>query len=77
MNITVYSTKTCHFCVKLKEFLKKHKIEFKNIDVSEDKDAAQEMIEKSGQMGVPVIEIDKEIIIGFNEEKIKKKLKIK
>jgi glutaredoxin-like YruB-family protein len=61
----------------LKEFLKKHNIEFEDIDVSEDEKALEEMIKKSGQMGVPVIEIDGEIVVGFDKEKICKLLNIK
>jgi glutaredoxin-like YruB-family protein len=75
--IKVYSTPLCPWCIKAKEFLKEHKIKFENIDVSRDVKAAHEMVKKSGQMGVPVIEIDKEIIIGFDEEKLKRILKIK
>lgn len=59
-----------------KDFLTENKIKFEDIDVTEDEEKANEMIEKSGQMGVPVIDIDGEIIIGFDKEKIKKKLKI-
>ena len=61
----------------LKEFLKEKKIEFENINVSDDEDAAEEMIEKSGQMGVPVTDIDGKIIVGFDKEKIKRLLEIK
>jgi len=57
-----------------KEFLKKNNIEFEDIDVSKDQKAAQEMIEKSGQMGVPVIDIDGKIIVGFNINAIKEAL---
>ncbi len=74
--IVVYSTTTCPWCEKLKEFLKENKIEFKTINVGEDKEAAKEMIEKSGQMGVPVIDIDGKIIVGFDVEKIKKALNL-
>jgi glutaredoxin 3 len=74
--IMVYSTQTCPYCHMAKDFLKDNKIKFEDIDVSEDEDKANEMIEKSGQMGVPVIDIDGEIIIGFDKEKIKKLLKI-
>ena len=74
--IRVYSTQTCPYCHMAKDFLKENKIKFEDIDVSEDEDKANEMIEKSGQMGVPVIDIDGEIIIGFDKEKIKKILKI-
>jgi len=77
MKIKVYSTSTCYFCVKLKDFLKKNKIKFEDIDVNKDKKAAAEMIQKSGQTGVPVSDIDGEIITGFDVEKIKKALKLK
>jgi len=75
--VKVYSTKTCHYCDIEKEFLKKHNIEFESIDVSENQEAANEMVEKSGQMGVPVTEIDGEIVVGFDKEKLKKLLDIK
>ncbi|MDP4012303.1 MAG: glutaredoxin domain-containing protein [Candidatus Nanoarchaeia archaeon] len=77
VEVKVYSTESCPWCHKVKDFLKEHKIQFKDINVGEDHEAAQEMIEKSGQQGVPVTEIDGEIVIGFDEEKIKKLLKIK
>ena len=54
-NVTIYSTPTCHFCQAAKEFFKKHSIEFTNYDVSTDAAKRDEMIQKSGQMGVPVI----------------------
>lgn len=75
--IKVYSTMTCPWCIKVKDFLKKHKIKFENIDVSRDVKASHEMVKKSGQMGVPVIDLDGEIIVGFDENKLKKILKIK
>lgn len=77
MKVKVFSTPTCPYCITLKEFLKEHNIEFEDIDVSQDKVAADEMIEKSGQMGVPVVDIDGEIVIGFDKEKITKLLNIK
>ena len=76
-NITIYSTQTCPYCVQLKNYLKDQGFKYKDIDVSKDEEKAEEMIEKSGQMGVPVADIDGEIIIGFNKEKIKKILGIK
>ena len=76
MKVKVYSTPSCPYCVTLKEFLKKYNIEFEDIDVSQDRVASDEMIEKSGQMGVPVVEIDKEIVVGFDKEKITKLLNI-
>ncbi len=75
--IKVYSTSTCPWCIRAKEFLKEHKIKFENIDVSKDANAAREMVKKSGQMGVPVIETNGEIIAGFVEDKLRKALKIK
>ena len=75
--VKIFSTPTCVYCITLKKFLKEHNIEYKDIDVAQDKDALKEMIEKSGQMGVPVTEIDGQIIVGFNKEKISELLKIK
>ena len=76
-NITVYSTPTCPFCVRAKQFLKDNNVQFEEIDVSENQDKAQEMIKKSGQMGVPVIEIGGKMIVGFDKDKIKESLGIK
>lgn len=76
MKVKVYSTQACPYCHMAKDFLKQNNIEFEDIDVSRDQKAAQEMIEKSGQMGVPVIEIDGKIIIGFNVPEIKKALNL-
>ncbi len=75
-NIKTYTTRTCPHCRRLKEFLEKEGVDFENMDVSSDEKARNEMVEKSSQMGVPVIDIDGEIIIGFNKEKIKEKLKL-
>ncbi len=75
--VKVFSTSMCPYCVTLKEFLKEHNIEFEDIDVSQNKTALDEMVEKSGQMGVPVIEIDGQVVIGFDREKIIQLLKIK
>jgi glutaredoxin 3 len=73
-NVKVYSTPTCPYCVRAKQFLKENAVNFNDIDVSSDQDAAQEMIKRSGQMGVPVIDIDGELIVGFDKERIKKVL---
>lgn len=75
--VRVFSTSTCPYCVTLKEFLKENNVEFEDIDVSQDKNALDEMVKKSGQMGVPVVEIDGQIIIGFDKEKISEILSIK
>ncbi len=74
--VKVYSTPTCPYCVTLKEFLKEHNIEFEDIDVSQDDKARDEMIKRSGQMGVPVVEINGDIVIGFDKEKISQLLKL-
>ena len=76
-NVLVYTTATCPWCIKVKEFLKKNKIAFSEKDVAEDMDAAKEAVEKSGQRGVPIIDIDGEIVVGFDEAKLKKLLTIK
>ncbi|MCK4496728.1 MAG: glutaredoxin family protein [Candidatus Aenigmarchaeota archaeon] len=75
--VKVYSTPSCPFCAMTKNFLKEHNIEFEDINVSTDRDAAREMIDKSGQMGVPVTEIDGNMVVGFDKEKIKELLNIK
>lgn len=75
--IKVYSTPTCPYCVTLKNFLKEKGFEFEDIDVSQSQKLLDEMVEKSGQMGVPVVDINGEIIIGFDREKIVKLLDIK
>ena len=68
--VKVYGTNSCPFCVKAKDFLKDKKVEFEDIDVSQNMEAAQEMIQKSGQRGVPVLDIDGKIIIGFDQPAI-------
>ncbi len=68
--VTIYSTPTCHFCHMAKDFFKENNIEFKDFDVSSDLEKRKEMVDKSGQMGVPVIIIDNNLIVGFNKEKI-------
>jgi len=75
-NVKVYSTSTCPYCSMAKEFLKKNNIQFENIDVGINRQASQEMIDKSGQMGVPVLDIDGEIIVGFDKDAISKALGI-
>jgi glutaredoxin-like YruB-family protein len=75
MKITIYTTSNCPFCLLAKNFFKENNIEYQEIDVSNDREAAKEMIEKSGQTGVPVIEIGGKIIVGFNLSEIKKALK--
>ena len=75
--VTVYSTENCPWCHKAKDFLKENKIEFEEKDIAADEAARNEMVEKSGQMGVPVIIIEgNDPIIGFDVEAIKKALGI-
>ncbi len=72
--VKVYSTPTCPYCIRAKQFLKENNIVFDDIDVSLNQPAAEEMIKNSGQMGVPVLDIDGQIIVGFDKEKIKQVL---
>jgi glutaredoxin-like YruB-family protein len=75
--VKVYSTPTCPYCKQAKEFLKQNGIEYDDIDVAADQKAADEMVQKSGQMGVPVLDVDGTIIVGFDKEAIKRALKLK
>lgn len=68
--VTVYTTPTCSWCQAVKEYLRAREIDFEEIDVSTDQSLAEEMMDKSGQMGTPVLEIDGEIVIGFNRPEI-------
>ena len=69
-NITIYSTPTCHFCQMTKDFLKEKGIAYTEHNVASDLEKRQEMIQKSGQMGVPVIFVDNEMIVGFDKERL-------
>ena len=75
--ILLYRTENCPWCHKAAEFFDKHKVKYKSIDVGEDAKAAETMVEKSGQRGVPVIDIDGQIIVGYDEPAFRKVLKIK
>jgi len=77
MKIIIYGTDSCPWCHKAREFMKEHKVKFTDKNVGEDQKAAQEMIKKSGQQGVPVIDVDGEIIVGFDEDRLRNLLKIK
>lgn len=76
-NVTLYSAEWCPWCHMTKDWLTKHKIKYKNIDVDKDPSAAEELVKKSGQTGIPVIDIDGKIVIGFNEPALRKLLKVK
>lgn len=77
MIIKVFSTPTCPYCVTLKNYLKDHGFKIEDINVAENEIALDEMIKNSGQMGVPVVDIDGQIIIGFDKAKINQILNIK
>ena len=73
-NVTIYSTPSCHFCHMAKEFFKEKGIVYTEHDVASDAEQRKVMVEKSGQMGVPVIIIENELIVGFNKPLISKLL---
>lgn len=72
--VTIYSTPVCHFCHAAKEFFTNNNVSFNDINVAEDAEKRQEMIEMTGQMGVPVIRIGDDVVIGFDEAKVKELL---
>ncbi|OGC29402.1 NrdH-redoxin [candidate division WOR-1 bacterium RIFOXYB2_FULL_48_7] len=72
MSVKVYSTPTCPYCKIAKTFLQQNNIEYEDLDVASSQSLAQEMIAKSGQMGVPVFDIDGTIIVGFDKQAILK-----
>ena len=74
--VTVYTTPICVWCGKVKELLKQNNIMYEEINIAADQKAAEYIIEKSGQLGVPITEIDGQIIIGFDKNALKKALNI-
>ncbi len=74
--VLVYSTPACPYCIQVKQFLAANNIVFENYDVAKDNQKADEMVAKSGQMGVPVLDIDGQIVVGFDKGKIKQLLGI-
>ena len=75
-SVVIYSTPVCHFCQAAKEFFKENKIEYTEHDVAADAAKREEMIEMTGQMGVPVIRIGDDVVIGFDEPKVKELLQM-
>ena len=75
--IKIYTTPTCVYCETLKEYLKSKDISFDEVDVSQNEKELEKMVEISGQMGVPVIDIDGNIVIGFDREKVDELLNLK
>ncbi|MCH7882852.1 glutaredoxin family protein [Patescibacteria group bacterium] len=76
-NVTIYTTPTCVYCKMTKEFLKENNVEYTEKDVSTDAAARDEMIKKSGQMGVPVTDVDGNLVVGFDKEKLTQLIGIK
>lgn len=75
-NVTIYSTPTCHFCHAAKEFFDENNVAYTDYDVASDMEKRSEMIDMTGQMGVPVIRIGDDVVVGFDEEKVKELLEI-
>ncbi|MBI2888715.1 MAG: glutaredoxin family protein [Candidatus Liptonbacteria bacterium] len=76
MNVTIYSTPSCIYCKMAKEFFTKNSVTFQEFNVAEDEKARGEMVAKSHQLGVPVIDVDGEIFVGFDRAGLAKALKI-
>jgi glutaredoxin-like YruB-family protein len=75
MAVVLYSTPACGYCRKAKSYLQEKRVSFREFDVSRDQKRAEEMVRKSGQMGVPVLDINGKVIVGFNQPAIDKALK--
>lgn len=75
--VTIYSTQTCHYCNMAKDFFNENKIKYDSFDVGVDIDKRREMMEKSGQLGVPVITIDNEVVVGFDRQRLVQLLDLK
>ncbi len=73
-SVTIYSTPSCHFCHMAKDYFNEHNIQYTEHDVAADLDKRKEMMDMTGQMGVPVIRIEDDVVIGFDEEKVKQLL---
>lgn len=74
--VTVYSTPTCSWCNTLKAWLRRNNIPFTDMDVSRDEHAAQELVRRTGQQGVPQTDINGQVVVGFNEQRLKELLEI-
>ncbi len=72
--VTIYSTPSCHFCHAAKEFFTENNVSFQDFDVASDLEKRKEMIEMTGQMGVPVIKIGDDVVVGFDQGKVKELL---
>ncbi len=74
--VSIYSTPTCHFCNLAKEYFKEHNVSYEEFNVATDLEKRREMIMKSNQMGVPVIDIDGDVVVGFNQNQIAEMLEL-
>jgi glutaredoxin 3 len=75
MAVTLYSTPSCGFCTKAKQYFRENKVPFTEYNVAQDQRRAEEMVRKSGQMGVPVIDVHGKIIVGFKQSEIERALR--
>ncbi len=75
MSVVVYSTPSCPYCTMVKDFLKKKQVPYEDYDVSRDQRRADEMVRKSGQMGVPVVDVNGRILVGYRPAEIESALK--
>jgi len=76
-NITIYSTPTCHYCNMAKDYFNANSVKYEAFDVASNVEKRKEMMEKSGQLGVPVIVIDNEVVVGFDKPKLDSLLGLK
>ncbi len=76
MAVAIYTTPTCGYCTMAKDYFKKNQIAYTEYNVAQDRSKAEEMVRKSGQMGVPVIDVNSKIIVGFNRPAIEQALKV-
>ncbi|MDO8514201.1 MAG: glutaredoxin family protein [bacterium] len=74
--VSIYTTPTCHFCHAAKEFFTANKVNYAEYNVASDLEKRKEMIEKSGQMGVPVITVGSDLVVGFDEKRLRELLAV-
>ena len=75
--VTIYTTPTCVYCRAVKELFADHKVQYEEKDVARDEQARNDMVQKSGQLGVPVITVDDEVVVGFDESRLSELLGVK
>lgn len=75
--VLVFTTPTCPWCVRVKKYLRQRNVKFREIDVARDATAARDLVRRTGQMGVPVVEIDGRPIVGFDKPQIDRLLGLK